>query len=135
MQIPDAVRAFLTEPRFAVVATVGQHGAPHQTVLWYELQGDEILLNTAAGRKKEDNLRQDPRVSLCIEDGYRYVTITGKVELNEDQQVAQEDIRRLAIRYNGEQEGERQARDQFGKQHRITIRVKIDRLHAYGFGA
>lgn len=129
----EAARAFLEEPRFAVVATIQPDGLPHQTVLWYELQGDEILLNTAAGRVKDRNLRRDPRVSFCLEDGYRYLTITGAATLIDDQQVAQEDIRRLAVRYHGEAEGDAMSRELFSKQERVTIRLKIEHLIADGF--
>jgi PPOX class probable F420-dependent enzyme len=135
MELSPAVRQFLGERRFAVVATINPDGSPQQTVLWYELQGNEVMLNTAAGRKKDENLRRDPRISISVEDGYRYVTISGTAQLIDDQQVAQADIRSLAIRYNGEEEGNRQSVEQFSKQHRITIRVPIERVKAYGFGA
>ncbi|MDP9382298.1 MAG: PPOX class F420-dependent oxidoreductase [Chloroflexota bacterium] len=129
----EAVRAFLEEPRFAVVATIQPDGMPHQTVLWYELQGNEILLNTAAGRVKDQNLRRDPRLSFCLEDGYRYVTISGSATLVDDQQAAQEDIRRLAVRYHGEARGNEMSRDLFQKQPRVTIRLRIEHLIADGF--
>lgn len=135
VEIPDAVRAFLEERRFATVATINPDGAPHQTVLWYELQGDEILLNTRAGRQKDGNLRRDPRLSLCVEAGDRYVALRGTARMIEDQAIAQADIRRLAIRYDGEESGSRQAEEWFSKQRRITLRVAISQLDAYGFDA
>lgn len=133
MEIPDAVRGFLDERRFAVVATINPDGTPQQTVLWYELEGDDLLLNTAAGRLKDSNLRRDARISACVEDGYRYVTIRGTARFIEDQTVAQADIHRLAIRYNGEEVGNRQAEETFSKQRRISIRVPIERISIYGF--
>ena len=92
------LRAFLAERRFAVLATINADGTPQQTVVWYELQGDEIMMNTAAGRIKDKNLRRDPRISICIEDDYRFITITGRARLIEDQATAQADIERLAVR-------------------------------------
>ncbi|MGO8947543.1 MAG: PPOX class F420-dependent oxidoreductase [Ktedonobacterales bacterium] len=132
MQLSQAARAFLNEKRFAVLATVGENGVPHQTVMWYELRGDDIFMNTAAGRVKAANLRRESRVSVCVDDGYRYVTVTGAIELNEDQAVAQEDIRRLAIRYHGQQAGLEMARDVFSKQHRITLRLPVQNVIEYG---
>ena len=129
----ENVRAFLEEPRFGVVATIQPDGAPHQTVLWYELQGDEIMFNTATGRIKDRNLRRDPRLSFCVEDGYRYLTIAGPVALVEDQQAAQEDIRRLAVRYHGEERGNEMARELFQGQERVTIRLRIEHVIADGF--
>jgi len=127
------VREFLEEIRFAVVATLNADGSPQQTVLWYELQGDSIMVNTARDRVKDRNLRRDPRMWACLEDGYRYVTASGRVEIVDDQAVAQADIRNLAIRYHGADRGEQMSRDSFQKQHRVTILLPLDNLTAYGF--
>src|SRR5688572_1960665 len=101
---------FLKEKRFAVMATINKDGTPQQTVMWYDLRGDRIMMNTSAGRLKEGNLQRDPRVSLCIEDEYNYVTIKGRVELDYDQDRAHADIKALAIRYEGEEGWERMGR-------------------------
>lgn len=130
--LSPVVRAFLAEPRFAVLATINRDGSPQQTVMWYDLEGDAILMNTAEGRIKADNLRRDPRVSICVEDGYRYVTITGRACLIENQERAQADIARLAIRYHGAERA-RSIAEQFRGQHRITILVPIERVSAHGF--
>jgi PPOX class probable F420-dependent enzyme len=133
-ELPPAVRAFLAEPRFCVFADISPSGVPHQTVLWYELQGDTIMMNTARGRLKDRNLRHDPRASFCVEDGGRYVTIVGACTLQwEDQEAAQADIKRLAVRYDGEAEAERMAAAQFRKQQRETIRMSVERIDARGF--
>ncbi len=126
--LDDKVRAFLEAPRFAVVATINPDGMPQQTVLWYELLGDEIMMNTRRGRIKDLNLVRDPRLSFCIEDDYHYLTLTGTATLIEDQAVAQADIRSLAIRYHGQEQGDAQSRDMFSKQERITIRMRIDHV-------
>ena len=80
--LSDKARAFLAETRFAVLATINPNGTPQLTTMWYELQGDEIMMNTRVGRAKEQNLRRDPRISICVEDGYRYVTLSGTARLN-----------------------------------------------------
>ncbi len=128
MPLSDAARAFLAEKRFAVLATINENGLPHQTVMWYLLRGDELIMNTAAGRVKDANLRRDMRASVCVEDGYRFVTISGAIETIEDQAVAQEDIRQLAIRYHGEEAGQEQARNQFSEQRRITLRLPVQTI-------
>ena len=128
MEISDKVRSFLMEKRFAVLATVGNDGLPHQSVMWYALEGDEILMNTLRGRVKDENIQRDPRVSICIEDEYSWVTLVGEARLIEEQAQAQADIRGLAIRYHGEEDGNKQADKLFAKQERITIRIKINRV-------
>ena len=126
--LTDAQRAFLDEIRYAVVATINPDGMPQQTVLWYELQGDEIMMNTAQGRLKDNNLRQDPRMSFCIEDEYRYLTLRGGVTLIDDQEQAQADITRLARRYTPDFDERKMAT--FRTQERVTIRMRIDHVHS-----
>jgi PPOX class probable F420-dependent enzyme len=124
---PD-VHAFLSEIRFASLATINQDGSSQQTAMWYDLDGNTILMNTLAGRVKHRNLQRDPRASICVIDGYHWVTVTGQVELNDDQAIAQSDIKRLAIRYYGPEKGEREAQEHFATQQRVTIRLKIERV-------
>jgi PPOX class probable F420-dependent enzyme len=85
-------RAFLQERRFAVLGTINRDGTPQLSTMWYLLEGDTIMMNTKVGRVKERNMRRDPRISLCFEEGYNYVTVSGKVEFIDDQQTAQADI-------------------------------------------
>ena len=98
--LSPVVRAFLKEPRFAVLATINRDRTPQQSVVWCDLDEDVILMNTRRGRVKDRNLRRDPRCSICVDDGYRYVTIRGSVRLIDDQNMAQADIKRLATRYH-----------------------------------
>jgi PPOX class probable F420-dependent enzyme len=125
MPLDAAVRDFLNEKRFAVLATINADGSPQQTVMWYELRGDTIMMNTTPSRVKGKNLQRDLRISICVEDDYHYVTISGVAQLNDDQVTAQADIRALAIRYHGQEEGDRQARDMFAKQQRVSIYLPI----------
>jgi PPOX class probable F420-dependent enzyme len=133
LQLRDDVRAFLEEERFAVLATVNANGSPQQTVMWYELRGDTIVMNTKRGRKKDKNLTRDPRASLCFEDGFRYVTLEGVIELIEDPETTQADIAALARRYHDADEAEKMAREVFAPQERITLLLHVDRVDIHGF--
>ena len=126
--LSDKARAFLNEKRFAVLATLNVDGTVQQTTMWYLLEGDTIVMNTKAGRIKDRNLRRDPRISICLEDGYHYLTISGTVELIEDQVTAQRDIHRLAVRYDGEESAARQMAEQFSKEQRVTIHLTPERV-------
>lgn len=126
--LSEPVRAFLDEPRFAVLAINRKDAAPQLSVMWYELQGDDLLMNTTPERAKAINLRRDPRVSVCFEDGYRYLTIYGSATLLDDPVAAQADIARLAHRYQPADEAERMIRDQFSQQARLTFLIKIERV-------
>ena len=130
---PDQ-RAVLEEQRFAVLGTLNASGSPHLTVMWYLLDGDEIVFNTAAGRTKESNLGRDQRVSLLVlgDDGYSYLRIDGRVKIITDRETTQADIRRIAARYyQDEARVERAMRDNFGKQTRISYRLPTARVYDY----
>jgi PPOX class probable F420-dependent enzyme len=99
MILSDAQRQFLKEVRFAVVSTIDAQGLPHQTVMWYALEGDELLLSTPHDSLKHKHLTRDPRISVCVEDHYTYVTLTGTVTLDEDPGGARAGYQRLQRRY------------------------------------
>ena len=132
-ELTQAERDFLHEARYAVLGTTNENGSAHLTVMWYALEGDEIMFNTAAGRKKPENLARDPRASLIVPDGYRFVRVDGTVEANDDQQVAQADIRKLALRYyQSEERAQRGVEAGWAKQHRITYRMPLGRVYSSG---
>jgi PPOX class probable F420-dependent enzyme len=126
-------REFLEEKRFAVVGTVNPDGSPHLAVMWYLLDGDDILVNSARGRLKDRNLAADPRMSVLIADGYRFVRLDGRAKIDHDQTTAQADIRRLAVLNYGAAKADEAMRSRFSKQHRITYRLPISRLYTDGF--
>ena len=129
-----AQRTFLEEKRFAVVGTKNPDGSPHLAVMWYLLDGDDIVVNSAQGRIKDRNLVADPRMSVLVEDGYRWIRIDGRAKIEHDQKIAQADIRRLAARYyEDERKVDEAVKNNFGKQHRITYRLPIRRVAGEGF--
>jgi len=122
---PEA-RAFLSSERFAVVATVGADGMPHQAVAWYTLDGDVLVLNSADGRRWPADLRRDPRASVMVEDGYRYVGLAGPVEIDEDPVRAQADIAAMARRYHADDpaHAEDLIENRFRRQQRVSFRLR-----------
>jgi PPOX class probable F420-dependent enzyme len=131
--LSEQVRRFLEAPRFGVLATINPDGSPQQTVIWYLLRGDEVLMNTKRGRQKDRNLAHDDRASLCVEDDYRYVAINGTIALDDDPRAGQRDIEALAVRYHGPERAAAMMRDQFSKEARVTLRLSIDRVDVHGF--
>ncbi len=130
--IVENVRAFLEEPRFAVMATINSSGTPQLTVMWYALVegADVVVLNTVRGLLKDRNLRRDSRMSLCVEDGMRYVTLEGRAELIEDRAQQEREVNELiAPRYIGQRLGSRRWEVIQGSD-RIGIHMHVERVHA-----
>jgi PPOX class probable F420-dependent enzyme len=131
--IDPKIRTFLEEKRFAVLATINPDGTVQQSVMWYQLQGDQIMMNTARGRFKDRNLLSNLNISFCVEDDYRYITIKGTAVLNEDPDQGQVDIKQLATRYEGAARAEEMIKETFGKQHRVSILLPVGKVDAHGF--
>jgi PPOX class probable F420-dependent enzyme len=130
--LDDRQRAYLDRRLFAALATVDPDGSPRQAVIWYRLEPDDrILLNSRDGRRWPANLRRDGRVALAItdiDDGERWLGITGRVEsIDDDVERARDDIVALAYRYRQEPTPESLAT--FRSQNRITFRIAIDGVH------
>lgn len=134
MALTAEQRAFLEELHFAVLGTVNRSGAPHLTMMWYLLDGNEVLFNTVEGRAKTGNLGRDPRVSVLVHDatGYRYLRIDGRAHRVDDPRVGQADMRRLALRYYSDEARVEQAvRERWSKERRVSYRVPITRVYDY----
>jgi PPOX class probable F420-dependent enzyme len=132
--LSESVRAFLEEPRFGVMATINASGTPQLTVMWFALEPDEdaLVLNATRGLLKERNLRRDSRMSLCVEDGLRYVTLQGRAELSEDRARQEREVNELiAPRYIGQRLGSRRW-EVIKASDRIGIRMRIERVHVRG---
>jgi PPOX class probable F420-dependent enzyme len=134
--LESRVREFLAATRFTSIATIDPDGAPRQAVIWYRLEGDEIVLNSKVGRRWPSNLLRDQRISLTVvdaEDGYRWIGLTGTVTPIIDQPTAQADIAEMARRYHADDpaKAERLITDRFERQERISFRVHIDGVHVH----
>ncbi|MEA2609250.1 MAG: hypothetical protein QOJ75_1493 [Chloroflexota bacterium] len=132
--LPASIRDFLAATRFATIATIDPDGSPRQAVLWYRLDGAEIVINSRVGRRWPSNLLRDPRISFSVVDavdGYRWIGITGTVRAITDQSTAQADIAEMARRYHADEpdEAERMIRDEFERQERISFRVTPITVH------
>lgn len=132
VELSEKARAYLQELRFAVLATINQDGTPQLTTMWYLLEENgTITMNTKVGRAKERYIRRDPRISICIEDDYNFLTINGTVKMIDDPEISQHDIYRLSARYHGEEKAMRQVLEQFSKEKRVTLRLKPEHIIEY----
>ncbi|MGO4462997.1 PPOX class F420-dependent oxidoreductase [Streptomyces sp. M-16] len=83
----DTVRQLLDSPHPAVLSTIDPDGSPQSSVVWVTRDGDEVLISTERGRRKERNVVRDGRVGLTVFDlanPYLYAEIRGTVTVTED---------------------------------------------------
>jgi PPOX class probable F420-dependent enzyme len=132
--MPDTLsakaRTLIARPVLASLATLNADGSPQITPLWIDLDGDDLLFNTAEGRVKARNLHHDTRVAVSVidpDDPYNVVAVRGTVvEITSDG--ADAHIDSLAKKYLNvdtypmRREGE----------VRITVRVRTDHIAMQG---
>ena len=95
-----AVRALLEPANYAVVSTLNPDGSISSSIVWVSLEGDELAVNSAAGRKWPTNLDRDGHVTLLVfeaENPYEYVEIRGQATGTRED--ADDHIDRLAKKY------------------------------------
>jgi PPOX class probable F420-dependent enzyme len=129
--LPDHVRAFLEQPLYPSLATVGADGTPHQAVIWYRLEPDDrILVNSRIPRRWPTELQRDNRCSVAvtaIDDPFQWVGLQAVVEaVIDDVEQARDDIVGLAVRY-AEDDEDSVAR--FRTQPRISFRLRVVKAH------
>jgi PPOX class probable F420-dependent enzyme len=82
--LPDRAKELLDQASFVVVGTSNTDGSPQTSVLWATYEGNQLLLSTILGRKKETNWLRDPRASVLIldkDDPYSFVEVRGEVSM------------------------------------------------------
>ena len=97
------VREFLATRCYVHLATLMADGSPQVSPVWAETDGDLIVVNSAAGRVKDRNIKRDARVALSAthpEDPFKALMIRGRV-VKVTEEGAEDGIDRLARKYIG----------------------------------
>ena len=132
--LSDKARAFLEEPRFAILATINPDGSVQQTVMWYlDARRSDRDEHRAAAARRTATCSATRASRSASRMGSATSRMRGEITLVEDQPQAQADILELAIRYHGQEQGEEMGRDVFGKQERITLHLPIANVDEHGF--
>ena len=127
--LPQSVKKLLLDKAYGHVVTSNAEGKPQVTMVWMDVDGDEVLFNTAEGRRKTQNLRKDPRIIVSVQDRtdpQAYAVFHGKARITETG--ADENIDKLAKRFMGvdkypfRQPGEK----------RVLVRISVDRIGGFG---
>jgi PPOX class probable F420-dependent enzyme len=97
-------RKLVEGKNFAFIATVNKDGSPQVTPVWVDTDGRLILINTATGRQKANNVSRDPRVAIAITDQanpYSKIIVRGRVVQQVTGKEAEDHIDKMANKYIG----------------------------------
>ncbi|MFN8412327.1 MAG: TIGR03618 family F420-dependent PPOX class oxidoreductase [Anaerolineales bacterium] len=106
------------------LATTMADGSPQVTPVWFNTDGEYILINTNEGRVKDKNMKARPKVAVVIQDPKsptRYIQIRGEV-IEHTTQGADEHINQLCIKYSGKPWEYREG------QKRIIYKIKPNHI-------
>ncbi|MDJ0466299.1 PPOX class F420-dependent oxidoreductase [Streptomyces sp. H27-C3] len=127
-ELSDRLKALLDTPVFINVATIQPDGSPQVSPVWVKRDGDEVLFSTTLGRRKEKNLRRDPRVTVLLQpfdSPYDYAEIRGTVEMTTEG--GQELIDELAVKYTGKKYVEFNP-SSVNDSERVVVRVSARKI-------
>ncbi|MCB0086215.1 MAG: PPOX class F420-dependent oxidoreductase [Caldilineaceae bacterium] len=100
--IPSSHADIFEKRSFAHVATIDDD-KPQVTPVWVEYADGYVVINSAKGRKKDRNMRDNGVVAVSVQDPdnpYRYVGVQGKVtDITEEN--AYDHINKLSHKYTG----------------------------------
>lgn len=128
--IEGRARELIEQPNFCYVATMRSNGRPHVAVVWADVEGDQVVLNSAEGRAWPANLRRDGQATLTIADRnnqYEYVSLDCRLA-QDTHEGADESIDKLAKKYlDADEYPFRQPGEQ-----RIVFRLEPERVKVQG---
>jgi PPOX class probable F420-dependent enzyme len=84
-------RQFVRDHRICVFGYGRQEHGPAMTVVYYVMDGDDLLISTMAARGKTKAVDRDGRVSLCVLDEkwpLGYLQVYGTAEISRDRDLA-----------------------------------------------
>lgn len=102
-------QAFLAETRVGIISIPEEGRGPITVPVWYTYQpGGDVCVWTSASSRKANLLKTAQRISFCVQDPtppfYKYVSIEGPFSIRPVD--LERDIRPMAIRYYGPENGE-----------------------------
>ncbi len=126
ISLPEDLKAVIDARNFAHLVTLDPDGTPQASAMWIMRESDQIVFNTAQGRRKWRNMNRDPRVAVSISPAdkpYENWSIQGQVaEMRTSDGVAV--IDRLAQKYIGREKYPWLTPDMV----RVTVIVDVERI-------
>jgi predicted pyridoxine 5'-phosphate oxidase superfamily flavin-nucleotide-binding protein len=129
MLISPEVREFLQPPYIARLATIDKNGFPHIVPLWYDLEGDDIIIISDRNTRKIDHIARNTKGALQIggdvNDAAGYLF---KGELTAEVDPDYKWLRQVTLRYEPTAQAERDIELWRTTLDMIIIRLKVQRV-------
>ncbi len=140
--LDDTYKQLMDKPLACVMAVMGSNGRPNLTPMWFDYEGDKVLVNVAEHRKKTDWIRANPQISILImnpENMYHWMSlkVTVEREISEDDpdegQWVTDQLNRIWQKYMGPDAGDTYGiRDPSFEERRVLFECSVDRIATFG---
>ncbi|MEM9468358.1 MAG: pyridoxamine 5'-phosphate oxidase family protein [Actinomycetota bacterium] len=133
-------KQLMDEPYACVMAVTGADGRPNLTPMWFDYDGDKVLVNVAEHRKKTEWIRANPQITILImnpNNMYHWLSmkVTVEREVSEDDPAegarVTEQLNGIWQKYIGEGD-EYGLRDPSIEERRVLFECRVDRLATFG---
>jgi PPOX class probable F420-dependent enzyme len=103
--VPEGMRYLLADKTraYLILSTLMKDGAPQATVLWFDVNGERLRVNTRVDSVKVRNLRRDPRCTAVIPDPgdpNTFIQVRGRA-VGFREEGAAEHLAALGVKYEG----------------------------------
>ncbi|GAC1531933.1 MAG: hypothetical protein NVS3B12_08750 [Acidimicrobiales bacterium] len=138
--LPEIYTQLLDRPIPVILGLIGNDGRVNQTPMWFDYEGDQVLVNVAAHRKKVEWIRARPQLSMLLvnpDNAYHWVSIKATVvrEVLEDDPAegarVTAHVDKIWTKYtqNPPPYG---LRDESVNERRVLFECRVDRIATFG---
>jgi len=130
IEIPDNLKDLLERPIVVTLVTLMPDNTPQATPVWFNWDGEYILVNTARGRAKDKNLSERRKATILSVDPanpYRYIEIRGEVE-SSSEEGGVDHINFLSGRYTGNSDYYKGNTARMNAETRVIYKIKPIRV-------
>jgi PPOX class probable F420-dependent enzyme len=120
------------------LVTIGADGSPVPTPIWYLYRDGLFYFRTAGNGVKTQNIRRDPRVSICVQDErapYKSVVVVGKAEVTEASAWLEREVPRHYLGVVGAMGYRAAAREQIEQGPEVTLIARPEHWTTSDFAA
>jgi PPOX class probable F420-dependent enzyme len=141
-ELDETYKQLMDKPIACVMAVMGKDGRPNLTPMWFDYEGDQVLVNVAAHRKKTEWIRNTPEISILLmnpENMYHWMSLKVTV----DREISEDDptegprvtaqLDRIWQKYMGDDAGDSYGlRDPSFEERRVLFECTVDKIATFG---
>jgi len=130
--IPENIKNLLEKPIVVSFATTSPDGQPQVTPVWCSLEGDQVWINSAVGRRKDKNARSQPKVTVLSLDPtnpFHWIEVRGDIVEFDESEAAIDHINKLSKMYTGNDNYYRDNPEGRNTEQRVIYKIQPNKVN------